>query len=153
MFSCGGAALDAAIARAGEIPLPPYIAGKRAADARDDTDYQTMFARAPGSVAAPTAGLHFTPGLVSELAAVGATTERLTLHVGAGTFLPVSFAAMRRHCKFVQSCVPVRYVGPSRCEWSHHKSRQPNYRMCMQWHTSVRASGCAVAPRGYAVWR
>ncbi len=89
-FSHGGAALDHSIARAGEIPLPPYIAGRRPADARDETDYQTMFAREPGSVAAPTAGLHFTPELLGQLAEAGVGTERLTLHVGAGTFLPVS---------------------------------------------------------------
>ena len=96
-FSCGGVELDAAIARAGEIPLPPYIAGKRPADARDETDYQTIFARDPGSVAAPTAGLHFTPALLERLAAGGIATERLTLHVGAGTFLPVTASDTEGH--------------------------------------------------------
>ncbi len=96
-FSVGGAHLDAAIARAGEIPLPPYIAGKRAVDARDEADYQTMFAREPGSVAAPTAGLHFTPELLEELARDGVGTERLTLHVGAGTFLPVTASDTSQH--------------------------------------------------------
>jgi len=75
--------------RAGRMPLPPYIAGKRPADARDAEDYQTMFAREEGAVAAPTAALHFTPELVSALSAAGVATEMLTLHVGAGTFLPV----------------------------------------------------------------
>jgi S-adenosylmethionine:tRNA ribosyltransferase-isomerase len=75
--------------RAGRMPLPPYIAGKRAADARDASDYQTMFARAEGAVAAPTAALHFTPALMSALEAAGIAHETLTLHVGAGTFLPV----------------------------------------------------------------
>ena len=96
-FSLGGALLDAAIARAGEVPLPPYIAGKRAADARDETDYQTMFARELGSVAAPTAGLHFTPRLLEELAHRGVGTEQLTLHVGAGTFLPVTASDTDAH--------------------------------------------------------
>ncbi|MDE2462541.1 MAG: tRNA preQ1(34) S-adenosylmethionine ribosyltransferase-isomerase QueA [Alphaproteobacteria bacterium] len=96
-FSVSGALLDAAIARAGEIPLPPYIAGKRAVDARDEADYQTMFAREPGSVAAPTAGLHFTPELLEELARGGVGTERLTLHVGAGTFLPVTASDTAHH--------------------------------------------------------
>jgi S-adenosylmethionine:tRNA ribosyltransferase-isomerase len=75
--------------RAGQMPLPPYIASKRATDARDREDYQTMFARAPGAVAAPTAALHFTPALLDALAAAGVGHETLTLHVGAGTFLPV----------------------------------------------------------------
>ena len=71
------------------MPLPPYIAGRRAADDRDRTDYQTMFARAEGSVAAPTAGLHFTESLVAALSARGIDLHRVTLHVGPGTFLPV----------------------------------------------------------------
>jgi S-adenosylmethionine:tRNA ribosyltransferase-isomerase len=75
--------------RAGTMPLPPYIAGKRPTDARDAVDYQTMFANQPGAVAAPTAALHFTPGLMASLAERGVTHETLTLHVGAGTFLPV----------------------------------------------------------------
>jgi S-adenosylmethionine:tRNA ribosyltransferase-isomerase len=75
--------------RAGRMPLPPYIASKRAADAQDLADYQTMFAREKGAVAAPTAALHFTPELMAGLAAAGIATETLTLHVGAGTFLPV----------------------------------------------------------------
>jgi S-adenosylmethionine:tRNA ribosyltransferase-isomerase len=75
--------------RAGRMPLPPYIAGKREADARDREDYQTMFAREAGAVAAPTAALHFTPALMAALAAAGIGHETLTLHVGAGTFLPV----------------------------------------------------------------
>jgi S-adenosylmethionine:tRNA ribosyltransferase-isomerase len=75
--------------RAGKMPLPPYIASKRATDARDAEDYQTMFARENGAVAAPTAALHFTSGLMDALAAKGVAHETLTLHVGAGTFLPV----------------------------------------------------------------
>jgi S-adenosylmethionine:tRNA ribosyltransferase-isomerase len=75
--------------RAGRMPLPPYIAGKREADDRDAGDYQTMFAREAGAVAAPTASLHFTPRLMEALAAAGVGHEILTLHVGAGTFLPV----------------------------------------------------------------
>jgi S-adenosylmethionine:tRNA ribosyltransferase-isomerase len=75
--------------RAGRMPLPPYIAGKRPADARDREDYQTMFAREEGAVAAPTAALHFTPVLMAALAEAGIGHETLTLHVGAGTFLPV----------------------------------------------------------------
>lgn len=75
--------------RAGRMPLPPYIAGRREADSRDSEDYQTMFAREEGAVAAPTAALHFTPRLIQALADAGIGHETLTLHVGAGTFLPV----------------------------------------------------------------
>jgi S-adenosylmethionine:tRNA ribosyltransferase-isomerase len=75
--------------RAGRMPLPPYIASKRPADARDRDDYQTMFASEKGAVAAPTAALHFTPGLMAALEAAGIGHATLTLHVGAGTFLPV----------------------------------------------------------------
>lgn len=77
------------LAELGEMPLPPYIAGKRAVDASDITDYQTIFAAHEGAVAAPTAGLHFTPGLLGALAGRGIASAFLTLHVGAGTFLPV----------------------------------------------------------------
>ncbi|UVO51163.1 tRNA preQ1(34) S-adenosylmethionine ribosyltransferase-isomerase QueA [Sphingomonas sp. SUN019] len=75
--------------RAGHMPLPPYIAAKRPTDERDAHDYQTMFANEPGAVAAPTAALHFTPALLAKLAARGIDHATLTLHVGAGTFLPV----------------------------------------------------------------
>ncbi len=88
-FSASGLALDAALERHGSLPLPPYIAGRRAVDARDATDYQTLFAAQPGAVAAPTASLHFTPALVAAIEARGVAILRLTLHVGAGTFLPV----------------------------------------------------------------
>ena len=77
------------LARAGTMPLPPYIASKRGIDAADADDYQTMFAREAGAVAAPTASLHFTPRLIEALDAAGIGRETLTLHVGAGTFLPV----------------------------------------------------------------
>ncbi|GAA0542306.1 S-adenosylmethionine:tRNA ribosyltransferase-isomerase [Rhizomicrobium palustre] len=96
-FSLSGAELDAAIAAEGETPLPPYIAGKRPADARDLADYQTVFAREAGSVAAPTAGLHFTPALLDRLAAAGISRETVTLHVGPGTFLPVSVEDTAAH--------------------------------------------------------
>jgi S-adenosylmethionine:tRNA ribosyltransferase-isomerase len=75
--------------RAGRMPLPPYIAARREADARDSDDYQTLFAKEEGAVAAPTAALHFTPRLVEALGAAAIGVETLTLHVGAGTFLPV----------------------------------------------------------------
>ncbi|GAK32959.1 S-adenosylmethionine:tRNA ribosyltransferase-isomerase [alpha proteobacterium Q-1] len=81
--------LDAALEHHGVMPLPPYIAAQRPVDARDLDDYQTIFNRKAGAVAAPTAGLHFTPGLLAALEARGVLAETLTLHVGAGTFLPV----------------------------------------------------------------
>ncbi|MBV8971485.1 MAG: tRNA preQ1(34) S-adenosylmethionine ribosyltransferase-isomerase QueA [Sphingomonadaceae bacterium] len=80
---------DEALAAAGQMPLPPYISSKRAVDAQDLSDYQTVYADKPGAVAAPTAGLHFTPGLLARLDAAGVQRETVTLHVGAGTFLPV----------------------------------------------------------------
>lgn len=85
----GDEPVELLLERAGRMPLPPYIAARRAADARDAEDYQTMFAREAGAVAAPTAALHFTPGLIDALAVAGIATATLTLHVGAGTFLPV----------------------------------------------------------------
>jgi S-adenosylmethionine:tRNA ribosyltransferase-isomerase len=88
-FDMSGPVLDEAIAILGTMPLPPYIAGRRAADDRDRSDYQTLFAKQEGAVAAPTAGLHFTDGLVTALAKRGIALHRVTLHVGAGTFLPV----------------------------------------------------------------
>ena len=88
-FAFHGAVLDQALAERGDMPLPPYIAGRRDVDEQDRIDYQTMFAREEGSVAAPTAGLHFTEALVEELGARGIALHRVTLHVGAGTFLPV----------------------------------------------------------------
>ena len=88
-FAFHGAALDDALAERGDMPLPPYIGSRRAVDERDRADYQTMFAQAEGSVAAPTAGLHFTEGLVQALRERGIALHRVTLHVGPGTFLPV----------------------------------------------------------------
>jgi len=88
-FSFHGPVLDQAIADLGTVPLPPYIAGKREVDDQDAQDYQTMFAQIEGAVAAPTAGLHFTPALEAALRTRGVGIHRITLHVGAGTFLPV----------------------------------------------------------------
>src|SRR6202166_52420 len=96
-FSFHGPALDQAIADLGSPPLPPYIASKRAPDERDASDYQTMFASSEGAVAAPTAGLHFTTALEARLRARGIEIHRLTLHVGAGTFLPVKVGDTEGH--------------------------------------------------------
>ncbi len=96
-FNAGGAAFDGLLARHGAPPLPPYIARKRALTAEDTASYQTIYAQEAGSVAAPTAGLHFTPKLFERLRAAGVETESITLHVGAGTFLPVTAADVREH--------------------------------------------------------
>jgi S-adenosylmethionine:tRNA ribosyltransferase-isomerase len=96
-FDLADAALEDAIAERGVMPLPPYIAGRRAEDEKDFTDYQTVYARLAGSVAAPTAGLHFTPELIERLRAAGVAIHFVTLHVGAGTFLPVKTETLEEH--------------------------------------------------------
>lgn len=96
-FDLTGDDFDAALAEAGVMPLPPYIAAKRAADDQDRTDYQTVFARHAGAVAAPTASLHFDEPLLRALAAKGVDFTEVTLHVGAGTFLPVKVEDVTTH--------------------------------------------------------
>ena len=96
-FDFHGPILDEAIATLGDMPLPPYIAGKRHTDDQDRQDYQTIFAEEEGAVAAPTAGLHFTPDLMKSLQAAGINIEFVTLHVGAGTFLPVKAEDTAEH--------------------------------------------------------
>lgn len=96
-FDLGGAALMSAIAAIGSIPLPPYIRSRRPEDERDRSDYQTVYAREDGSVAAPTAGLHFTRPLLDRLRARGIEMASITLHVGAGTFLPVKADQIGEH--------------------------------------------------------
>ena len=93
----GDEPVEVLLERAGRMPLPPYIAGKRATDEADRRDYQTMFAVKDGAVAAPTAALHFTDGLMAALSAAGVAHETLTLHVGAGTFLPVKAEDTQDH--------------------------------------------------------
>jgi S-adenosylmethionine:tRNA ribosyltransferase-isomerase len=96
-FDLAGPDLDLAIAERGAAPLPPYIASRRRPDERDLADYQTVYAREDGSVAAPTAGLHFTPDLLTALRARGVALHFVTLHVGAGTFLPVKTESLAEH--------------------------------------------------------
>jgi S-adenosylmethionine:tRNA ribosyltransferase-isomerase len=96
-FNCTGDDFDAALNAAGAMPLPPYIAAKRPADAQDRTDYQTVWARNKGAVAAPTASLHFDEPLLRALADKGVTFTYVTLHVGAGTFLPVKVDDIADH--------------------------------------------------------
>ncbi|WP_299772341.1 tRNA preQ1(34) S-adenosylmethionine ribosyltransferase-isomerase QueA [uncultured Tateyamaria sp.] len=96
-FNLTGDDFDAALAEAGAMPLPPYIAAKRPADAQDKTDYQTIWAKHSGAVAAPTASLHFDDALMQALADHGVETTHVTLHVGAGTFLPVKVEDVTKH--------------------------------------------------------
>ena len=96
-FDLAGDALMAALASFGRMPLPPYIKREAGADRQDDEDYQTLFANRPGAVAAPTAGLHFTPALLQGLTDAGVERALVTLHVGAGTFLPVTAADTEAH--------------------------------------------------------
>ncbi len=96
-FNLTGDDFDVALAKAGAMPLPPYIAAKRPADARDKQDYQTVFARHKGAVAAPTASLHFDDDLLARIAAKGVEFTHVTLHVGAGTFLPVKVDDVSQH--------------------------------------------------------
>lgn len=96
-FSLTGDDFDAELSRVGTMPLPPYIAAKRAADARDNEDYQTVFARHSGAVAAPTASLHFDQALLDALRGRGVEFTEVTLHVGAGTFLPVTVDDVSDH--------------------------------------------------------
>jgi S-adenosylmethionine:tRNA ribosyltransferase-isomerase len=103
-FDRSGRELDLAIEAYGRLPLPPYIESRRPADFRDDADYQTLFATNAGAVAAPTAGLHFTPELLRALAAAQVSLHRLTLQVGAGTFLPVRAQDTRDHVMHAEYC-------------------------------------------------
>ena len=96
-FPVSGTDLDIALTQVGRVPLPPYIESKRAQDEQDKSDYQTVYAKEAGAVAAPTAGLHFTPELMKSLQAAGIESEFVTLHVGAGTFLPVKADDTRDH--------------------------------------------------------
>ena len=96
-FDLAGAYLDEAIKSHGAMPLPPYIGSKRAVEQRDDIDYQTVYAAHDGAVAAPTAGLHFTSELLARLETRGVAIERVTLHVGAGTFLPMKVDDTKDH--------------------------------------------------------
>ncbi|WP_102110096.1 tRNA preQ1(34) S-adenosylmethionine ribosyltransferase-isomerase QueA [Oceaniglobus roseus] len=97
VFDVAGGDFDAALEQAGQMPLPPYIAARRAADAQDREDYQTLWAKRVGAVAAPTASLHFDDRLMAALAARGVETTHVTLHVGAGTFLPVKVDDIAEH--------------------------------------------------------
>jgi S-adenosylmethionine:tRNA ribosyltransferase-isomerase len=146
-FSFHGPALDQAIAELGRPPLPPYIAGKRPADAQDALDYQTMFATREGAVAAPTAGLHFTPDLEQKLRARGVGLQRVTLHVGAGTFLPVKVEDTEGHRMHAEwGCVSAQTAA------ALNEARASGGRIVAVGTTSMRllesaaASDCTIKP-------
>ena len=104
-FDRAGAALDMALGEVGRPPLPPYIEARRPIDSADLADYQTLFAAEPGAVAAPTAGLHFTPDLLGRIADRGVSLHRVTLHVGAGTFLPMKSETTEGHVMHAETGV------------------------------------------------
>ena len=140
-FTLSGAALDAAIAAEGETPLPPYISGKRAADAQDLVDYQTIYAREAGSVAAPTAGLHFTPELFQRLTEAGVGREAVTLHVGPGTFLPMSVEDTTEHKMHAEMAV----LSPETAAWLNGV-RASGGRIVAVGTTSLRTLESAASP-------
>ena len=118
-FNLEGPAFDAALDEAGQMPLPPYIEARRKADAQDRSDYQTVFARDAGAVAAPTASLHFDSELLARLRARGVEFAEVTLHVGAGTFLPVKsddIAAHKMHAERGHVGAQAAAVSPARAQ-------------------------------------
>ena len=141
VFDRGGSALTEALQRHGAMPLPPYI--RRDVDGRDRDDYQTVFARCEGAVAAPTAGLHFTERLLQAIDARGITRRFVTLHVGAGTFLPVSVEDTADHPMHSESCVltPDTAAAINRC-------REAGGRIVAVGTTVVRLLESAARPDG-----
>lgn len=142
-FDLAGAALDEAMHVAGHVPLPPYIALKRPEDDRDRADYQTVYAREEGAVAAPTAGLHFTPELMERLSARGISLEFVTLHVGAGTFLPVKADDTRDHKMHSE-----RGVVDARTAERLNAARKAGGRIVSVGTTSLRLLESAATPEG-----
>jgi S-adenosylmethionine:tRNA ribosyltransferase-isomerase len=142
-FDCGGANLDAALVEYGHVPLPPYIGLKRAEDDRDRTDYQTIYAREKGAVAAPTAGLHFTDELFGSLEEKGISRHFVTLHVGAGTFLPVKVDDTSDHKMHSE----IGVVSPSTAE-ALNKVRQAGGRIVAVGTTSLRLLESATGETG-----
>lgn len=144
-FDRSGPALDAALALAGLMPLPPYIASKRAVDAEDAADYQTVYAKAEGSVATPTAGLHFTERLLAALDARGVERAWVTLHVGAGTFLPVKVDDVREHTMHAES-----YEVPEATAEAVNRAKREGRRVIAVGTTSLRTLESIADPKGQA---
>jgi S-adenosylmethionine:tRNA ribosyltransferase-isomerase len=142
-FSVGGADLIAALHRHGRMPLPPYIRRPEGALASDREDYQTIFARAEGAVAAPTAALHFTPALLERLGQRGIEIARLTLHVGAGTFLPVKVETIEEHRMHAEW----GEIGAAAAA-SVNRTREKGGRIVAVGTTSLRLLESAAAPDG-----
>ncbi len=142
-FELSGPDLDDAVATRGRMPLPPYIAARRAEDDRDLTDYQTVFARPQGSVAAPTAGLHFTPQLLGRLAGIGVSLHYVTLHVGAGTFLPVKVEDISQHRMHPESGEV-----PAETAQALNQARAKGGRIVCVGTTSLRLLESAAEPSG-----
>jgi S-adenosylmethionine:tRNA ribosyltransferase-isomerase len=143
-FDLAGLDLDVAVADRGAMPLPPYIASQRAEDSRDRVDYQTVYARQDGSVAAPTAGLHFTAKLLARLAERGVSTHFVTLHVGAGTFLPVKVETIddhRMHAEYGEI--------PANVADALNKARAQGGRIVCVGTTSLRLLESAADETGY----
>ncbi|MEM0934849.1 MAG: tRNA preQ1(34) S-adenosylmethionine ribosyltransferase-isomerase QueA [Pseudomonadota bacterium] len=147
-FSLKGENFDAALNAAGAMPLPPYIAAKRAADEQDKEDYQTVFARRAGAVAAPTASLHFDAALLDRIAARGVRFAEVTLHVGAGTFLPVKvndIAAHKMHAEWGE-------VTASAAD-AVNAARAEGGRVITVGTTALRLIEAAASEAGLAPWR
>lgn len=148
-FDLSGPVLDEALAAVGHVPLPPYIASRRPEDERDRVDYQTVYAREDGAVAAPTAGLHFTPELFAALDARGVQRRFVTLHVGAGTFLPVKAADTDQHRMHAESGVV-----PAATADAINETRARGGRVVAVGTTSLRLLESAVASDGKVCeWR
>ncbi len=147
-FDCAGEAFAEALQRAGALALPPYIERPAGPTPDDAADYQTMFARADGAVAAPTAGLHFTPALLDALAARGVATARVTLHVGAGTFLPVRGDDVSAHRMHAENGV----IGASAVE-AINAARRAGGRVVAVGTTSLRLLETAAQDGTLREWR
>ena len=148
-FDRSGDALDAAIVAEGELPLPPYIEGKRAVDERDRDDYQTVYAGPSGAVAAPTAGLHWTPELLHAVDRAGVERTTLTLHVGAGTFLPVRADRTDEHVMHAEW----GEIGAGAAE-AISRARREGRRVVAVGTTAMRLLEAAAGTHGEAVpWR
>jgi S-adenosylmethionine:tRNA ribosyltransferase-isomerase len=143
IFDLAGTDLDLAIASVGTMPLPPYIALKRGTNSADTADYQTIYAREPGAVAAPTAGLHFTDALFAKLEARGIAKHFVTLHVGAGTFLPVKADDTSEHKMHAEWCTV-----PAETAAALNATRMKGGRIVAVGTTSLRVLESASTPDG-----
>lgn len=142
-FDAAGEDFDTALAQVGAMPLPPYIAALRAPDEQDRIDYQTVWAERPGAVAAPTASLHFDDDLLAALAAMGVQTTRVTLHVGAGTFLPVKTDDISQHRMHAE-----RGIVPPEAAAAINAARTEGRRVIPVGTTALRLIESAATPDG-----